>query len=218
MPVFRTGTTYKDMGCNICIVDYETGNIHSVYKQISRLNGNCAVSSLANGISKADKIILPGVGHFGKIMKSLYQEGLHDALQEAVTIKKKPVLGICSGMQLMCSFSEEGNAAGLGWFQGKVKRIRVDDHTRYKIPHVGWNTIVQKKESPLMKGIADNEEFYFVHSFEMQDCNAPDILNETQYEHKIVSAIERDNLFGVQYHPEKSHVAGDILLNNFITL
>src|ERR1051325_1934156 len=206
------------MPIKIVIVDFGMGNLFSVRKKLSQLNAHAIVSSSPNEIESADKIILPGVGHFGKAMENLSRLNLTEPLATAVLIKKKPVLGICLGMQLMVNHSEEGNAKGLGWIDADVLRIRIKNTVKYKVPQIGWNSISKTKESGLMKNIPENAEFYFVHSYFIQANDRADVLNETTYETTYTSAIEIEHIFGVQYHPEKSHDAGTILLNNFIRL
>ena len=194
------------------------GNLNSVRRSLDRLGSNPIISSDAADIARADKIVMPGVGHFGTAMANLRQLGLIDALHEAVLTKRKPILGICLGMKLMVRESEEGNASGLGWFDAEMIRFNIIDKQRYKIPHVGWNSIHINKHSLLMRNIPDLSEFYFVHSYCLQMNDESDILTETTYESTFPSAIERDNIFGVQYHPEKSHDAGERLLKNFVEL
>jgi len=151
-------------------------------------------------------------------MSNLKELGLTDALNEAVLVKKVPVLGICLGMHLMARHSQEGDCPGLGWFDAGVVRFKVADTNHYKVPHIGWNSIHIKKGSALMQGILPGSELYFVHSYHFQ-CNDPaDILNETLYKYPFTSAVCRDNIFGVQYHPEKSHDAGEVILRNFLRL
>jgi len=200
----------------VLIVDYGMGNIHSVRRRMDQAGAQCSVSSSPEVVLQAEKLILPGVGHFGRAMQNLQDSGLVDALNEAVLHRKTPVLGICLGMQLMAGHSEEGDADGLGWFDGTVTRFRVEDRLRYKVPHMGWNQARQMKQSPLLKGIPDNSEFYFVHSYHFLANEAADVLTETDYSYLFASAIEKDNIFGVQFHPEKSHDAGTLLLKNFI--
>jgi len=203
---------------NITIVNYGMGNINSVKKQMERLAVNVIVSSKSEDILSADKIILPGVGHFEKAMENLQELNLVDVLNDFVLVKKKPTLGICLGMQLMTNFSEEGNVKGLGWFDAEVVKITVDDTLRFKIPHVGWNTIDQKKESDLNVGLNSDSSFYFVHAYKVIAHEVKDILHSTVYSSEFTSAISKDNIFGVQYHPEKSQDIGLQLFRNFIAL
>lgn len=202
----------------IVIVNYGMGNLFSVQKKMTKLGANVIVSSNPNDISFADKIILPGVGHFEKAMSNLNELNLISVLNNAVLVSKIPILGICLGMQLMAKHSEEGNVMGLGWFESNVVKLKVKDTLKYKIPHIGWNQIKKSKKSKLMNNIPDYSEFYFVHSYHIINKNTSDILNETEYECKFTSAVEKDNIFGVQYHPEKSHDIGEVLLKNFIHL
>jgi glutamine amidotransferase len=202
----------------ITIVDYGMGNIHSVRKQVLRLGLQCSVSSIPSEILNSSKLILPGVGHFGKAMENLGDLGLIDTLNESVLHKKTPILGICLGMQLMAEYSEEGNAKGLGWFEGRVVKFKVTDTLHFKIPHMGWNQIQQNKQSQLLKGIANTAEFYFVHSYHFDAKKPNDVLTDTNYFYDFTSAIERENIFGVQFHPEKSHDSGARLLRNFVEI
>lgn len=206
------------MSSRIVIVDYGTGNLNSVRKSLDRLKVDCVISSDPKDITGSRKIILPGVGHFGRAMSKLNELNLVDALHEAVLVKKTPVLGICLGMQLMAGKSEEGNFQGLGWIDSEVVKFDVSDKIKHKIPHIGWNRISIKKPSLLMKDIPDASEFYFLHSFYLKIKNQSDVLNETLYDFNYSSAVEKDNIFGVQYHPEKSHEAGFQLLKNFVEL
>lgn len=202
----------------IAIVDYSMGNLHSVYKKITKLNAHCIVSSTVEQILKADKIIIPGVGHFSKAVENLKSMGLWDVLNEIALIQKKPILGICLGMQLMAKKSEEGNVDGFGWLDAEVVRFKVSDEIKFKVPHIGWNQISITKDSKIMKGLDNTSEFYFVHSYHFKNSNKIDILNETEYDYTFTSAVEKENIFGVQYHPEKSHDAGETVLKNFIEL
>jgi glutamine amidotransferase len=202
----------------ITIVDYGMGNLFSVKKKLDKLKAKVIISSDPEVVRNAEKLILPGVGHFGKAMENLRQANLIEALNDAVLKNKTPILGICLGMQLMATFSEEGNVEGLGWFDAQVLKFQVSDSLRFKVPHVGWNQINSSKSSKLMTGIGNEAEFYFVHSYYVKVNNASDELNSANYELPFTAAIEKGNIFGVQYHPEKSHDVGEILLRNFVEL
>ena len=199
----------------IVIVDYGTGNLNSIRRTLDRVGARSVASSDVAEIRRADKLILPGVGHFGNAMLRLAELGLLDALNDAVISKRKPVLGICLGMELMATSSEEGNAVGLGWLDAQAVRLNVPIESRYKVPHMGWNKLEPKKASVLTSDIDESSEFYFAHSYHLK-LNAPsDLLTETTYAVDFPSAVEKDNIFGVQFHPEKSHDAGARLLKNF---
>ena len=194
------------------------GNLNSVKKMMDRMNGNAIISAEPEDIANCQKIILPGVGHFGKAMENLKKLNLTDVLHEAVLVEKKPVLGICLGMQLMAKSSEEGDSEGLGWFDAEVKKFSISDTIKYKVPHIGWNRIEIKDNCALMSDVPDLSEFYFSHSYHLITDQRSDVVNETKYGYTFVSAIAKDNMFGVQYHPEKSHDAGAQLLKNFIEI
>jgi imidazole glycerol-phosphate synthase subunit HisH len=202
----------------IVILDYGMGNINSIKKRLVKLGINPTISADASEIKKADKLILPGIGHFSQAMQRLNDLNLVDILNEEVLIKKKPILGICLGMQLLAKYSEEGNVNGLGWFDADIVKFNIKDTFKYKVPHVGWNQIQLKKQSVIMNGIEDLSEFYFVHSYFCKCNNEADVLNNTDHESIFASAIEKENIFGVQYHPEKSHSVGEKLIENFCTI
>lgn len=203
---------------NIVIIDYGMGNINSIKKQLECFDVNVVVSSRVEDVISADKIILPGVGHFKRAMDNLKELGLIAILNQKVLIEKTPILGICLGMQLLANKSEEGNATGLGWIDGEVIRMKVNDALRYKIPHVGWNTVTHKKASPLTTSIISQTPMYFVHAYKFVAANEIDILQTTCYETEFTSAVSKDTIFGVQYHPEKSQDAGRQLFQNFISI
>jgi len=206
------------MTLKVMIVDYGTGNLNSVKRSLDLLGVCSIVSSDRADIREAEKLILPGVGHFGKAMSSLKRLDLVDPLHQAVLVDKKPILGICLGMELMAERSQEGNADGLGWFDAEIVKFDIANKQRYKVPHMGWNRIIKKKKSLLMRDVPEISEFYFVHSYHLKIGQESDVLNETEYEVTFPSAIEKENIFGVQYHPEKSHDAGLQLIKNFIEM
>lgn len=197
------------------------GNHHSVKRKLDKLGIDSVISADPEAVLEADKIILPGVGHFEKAMANLKDLQLIEPLNQAVFIDKKPILGICLGMQLLCNGSEEGESGfvkGLGWIDGKVVRFSVNDPLHFKIPQIGWNTITPSKFNRLLKNIQPECEFYFVHSYYVQLADSSAELASTTFEQPFTSAVEKDNIFGVQFHPEKSHEAGILLLKNFVEL
>jgi glutamine amidotransferase len=206
----------------IVIVNYNMGNLHSVKKKLDRLNVDSIISSDTNAILNADKLILPGVGHFGKAMEHLTNSGLKEALNEAVINRSTPILGICLGMQLMARVSFESNdpkgSEGLGWFDAAVVKLHVKDALRFKIPHTGWNRVIPQKSDLLLESLPEPAEFYFVHAFHFDAHDPEDILTTTHYESTFISAVSKGHIYGVQFHPEKSHDIGMKLLENFITL
>lgn len=199
----------------IAIINYGMGNLGSVKRKLDLIKCPSVITNDPVEIGACDKLILPGVGHFGSAVQKLKNSGLWDALNFEVLINKKPILGICLGMQLMAKISEEGDSEGFGWFDAKVIRFKVQDTLKYKIPHMGWNQVSIEKPSELFNGIESNSEFYFVHSYHMVCANDTDVLNLTTYENSFVSGVQKNNIYGVQYHPEKSHDCGEQLLRNF---
>lgn len=199
----------------IIVVDYGMGNLHSVIKALKRIGVNAIISSNPEELENADKIILPGVGHFKKAIENLKDEGFIEILNKKVLEDKTPILGICLGMQLFSKFSEEGDVEGLGWIDAETKKLKINE-TNLKIPHMGWNSVEIKKESKLLNGIENDELFYFVHSYNVVCSNSKDILTKTKYGAEFNSAVEKENIFGTQFHPEKSHKAGLKILKNFI--
>jgi len=200
----------------IKIINYGMGNIGSVVKKIKKIGFEPFIATAGKDLQNADKIILPGVGHFGTGIGNLKKLELWDALNESVLIRKIPILGICLGMQLFADFSEEGDSQGLGWINGKVIRFRITDTKNFKIPHTGWNTINIKQNSMLFENVPVDSEFYFVHSYHFLSKNENEIISTTNYCYEFTSAVQKDNIFGVQFHPEKSHDSGERLLLNFL--
>jgi len=203
---------------NVTIVDYGMGNLHSVLKKFRRIGATPLVSSSPGDVATAAKLILPGVGHFGEAMRRLEGSGLRASLEEAVMVRRVPILGICLGMQLFATRSEEGASKGLGWIDADVVRFRVSDTIRFKVPHMGWNTMDMKKTSELTQGLPPEPEFYFAHAYHLACRDHSDVLGETAYDCVFPSAIQRNNIYGVQFHPEKSHEIGESMLRNFVAL
>ncbi|APY00269.1 imidazole glycerol phosphate synthase subunit HisH [Lacinutrix venerupis] len=191
----------------LIIIDYGAGNIKSIQFAFKRLGYDAILSNNPDEIKAADKVIFPGVGEASSAMQMLKESGL-DTL---IPTLKQPVLGICLGMQLMCKSSEEGNTIGLGIFDVDVKRF----NNTVKVPQMGWNTITDLK-SELFKDIKDEAFMYSVHSFYAENCK--ESIATTTYSVDFASALQKDNFYGVQFHPEKSSVAGEQILKNFITL
>jgi glutamine amidotransferase len=193
------------------------GNIGSIQNMLKRIGYGSSISSSAEEIAQADKLILPGVGHFDRGMEKLATLGLIEVLNRSVLIGKTPVLGICLGMQLMCNKSEEGTKQGLGWIDADFVKFNTGEAAyEIKIPQMAWNYTKQVKPSKLLEGMYDRPRFYFVHGYHAVMKHTEDVLMTTQYGYEYVSAFERDNILGVQFHPEKSHKFGMKLLQNFI--
>ena len=204
----------------IVIIDYGVGNLRSVYNKLKRIGQNAEISSDLSTIAKADKIIIPGVGHFKNGMDKLKEYDLIDILNKRVLIEKIPVLGICLGVQLFTKRSEEGDCEGLGWIDAETIRfvIPASEKTRFKVPHIGWNSVSIIKDSLLFKNVDPSELFYFVHSYHLKCNDKNSILGNSNYAYDFVSCIEQGNIFGTQFHPEKSQDAGIQLFENFVKL
>ncbi|KAA3607011.1 MAG: imidazole glycerol phosphate synthase subunit HisH [Calditrichaeota bacterium] len=201
----------------IVIIDYGIGNLRSIQSKFERFKINALISSNIDDIKNATKLILPGVGSFQNGMKNLKEYGLLDILNQRVLEDKTPILGICLGMQLMAKGSEEGDAEGLGWFDAETVKFKFgSENSNLKIPHMGWNEVKFTKESKLCVGIETNLDFYFVHSYHVK-CNVDsDNLAMTDYGYEFTSMIQKDNIYGAQFHPEKSHKHGVTIFKNFV--
>jgi len=197
----------------INIVDYGIGNLKSILNILNYIGVNSRISNSIEDIRNADKLILPGVGHFKTGMKNLIHSNLIDTLNEEVLAKKKNILGICLGMQLMTKHSEEGDCDGLGWIDATTKKFQLSEPL--KVPHMGWNNVNYKKDTALNKNISKEPRHYFVHSYFVDCNNKEDVLATTLYGNEFVSAFQHKNIYGVQFHPEKSHKYGMELLRNF---
>jgi len=203
---------------NIIIIDYKIGNIGSIINMIKKIGHKAKLSNDPKEILSANRFILPGVGAFDEGMKKLNESGLIPVLRNKVINQKIPILGICLGMQMLMEKSEEGNSLGLGWINGKVKKFKFEKNNNLRVPHVGWNTVCPAKTNSIFRGLGGDPRFYFVHSFYVDCYDSNDALGITNYGHNFVSAVEKKNIFGVQFHPEKSHRFGMKLLKNFIEL
>jgi glutamine amidotransferase len=199
----------------IVIIDYGMGNLGSVLKSFKKVHDNVIISSSKEEIERAEKLVLPGVGHFSSGMKRLKDLDLLDLLHERVICNRVPILGICLGMQLFSKFSYEGEVAGLGWLDAEVVRFNVEDKLRFKVPHMGWNSIKIEKENILLDGILQSELFYFVHTYHIKCFDKNDVLARTNYSYDFTSIIQKDNIYGTQFHPEKSHGKGLKIIKNF---
>ncbi len=207
---------------NVTIVDYKSGNISSVinsFKEVAKEKVNIEVTSDPNKIKSSDKVVLPGQGSFKSCVEALNNiDGLSDTLNEFTIINKKPLLGICVGLQMFADIGyEETETKGLGWITGKVSKIDNQDG-KFKLPHIGWNEINIVKDSKIFKDIENNSHMYFVHSYEFVPNDKNVISATTDYSTKVVCSVEKENIFGTQFHPEKSDKFGLKIIDNFISL
>ena len=207
---------------NVTIVDYNSGNISSVinsFREVAKDKVNIEVTSNLNKIKSSDKVVLPGQGSFKSCIDALKTiNGLVDTLNEFAINNKKPLLGICVGLQMFADIGyEESETKGLGWIAGKVSKIN-NQEGKYKLPHIGWNEIKVVKSSKIFKGIENKAHMYFVHSYEFIPKDKNVISATTDYSSKIVCSVEKENIFGTQFHPEKSDKMGLKIIDNFINL
>ena len=207
---------------NVTIVDYNSGNISSVinsFKEVAKDKVNIEVTSDLNKIKSSDKVVLPGQGSFKSCVDALNNiNGLVDALNEFVIIDKKPLLGICVGLQMFADVGyEELETKGLGWISGNVSKID-NQNGKYKLPHIGWNQINIVKDSKIFKDIENNSHMYFVHSYEFLPKDKNVISATTDYSSNIVCSVEKENIFGTQFHPEKSDRLGLQIIDNFMKI
>jgi len=199
---------------SVCILDYGSGNVKSVYNLFSSIEPDTFVSNEEAAIVKASHVVLPGVGAFGAAMRKIHHRLPLAALEREVRVGGKPFLGICVGMQVLAQRSLEfGEFDGLGWLPGTVEKL---DTAGMPLPHIGWNNTIATRECALLAGLGDAPDFYFVHSFAMNPGDASHVAARTSYGHDFCSVVHHGNVFGVQFHPEKSQRAGARLIKNFL--
>ena len=203
----------------ITIVDCGLGNIGSIVNMLRKVGIAAQRVSTIDGIAKAEKLILPGVGSFDHGMRSLRENGLIEVLSERVIRREVPMLGICLGMQLLTESSEEGNEPGLGWLKAKTVKFHFEErHADLKIPHMRWNEVHPVRRDTLFHDLDDDAGFYFVHSYHVVCENQKDVLATANHGYDFACAVQRGNIFGTQFHPEKSHRYGMTLLKQFVQL
>lgn len=200
----------------IKIVNYGLGNVLALLNVYKRLNIPAVVVNTASDLVGASRVILPGVGAFDHAMKLLQLSGMRDVLDELVLSRGVPVLGICVGMQILANSSEEGAMSGLRWIAGSVRKLKnIDESQRLCLPHMGWNDVEPARASMLFEGLEKDARFYFLHSYHFACDSQATVLAETSYGTRFACAVYSENIYGVQFHPEKSHLYGTQLLKNF---
>ncbi|MEO6625183.1 MAG: imidazole glycerol phosphate synthase subunit HisH [Burkholderiaceae bacterium] len=202
----------------IRVIDYGLGNVSAFLSVYKSLRIEAGLARHAAELEDATKLVLPGVGAFDQAMHMLDVSGMRGTLDDLVLGRKLPVLGVCVGMQILALSSEEGKAAGLGWIDAKVKKLRSLSSSDLLLPHMGWNNVQPVAGHPLFSGMAANSLYYFLHSFYFDCARSEDVVAVTDYGLKFSCAVQADNICGVQFHPEKSHLAGVQLLKNFAEL
>lgn len=200
----------------IVIIDYGVGNTGSISNMFKKLGFICKVSNDKETIKDASHIILPGVGSFDNAMKKLLSTGLVPDLTNLVLIEKRPILGICLGMQILFSRSEEGSLPGLNWIEGNVVKFTDEYVGKLKIPHMGWNNVKPQNESNLFANLESEPRYYFTHSYYVNNIKDEQVIGVSHYGNDFICAVNSENIFGVQFHPEKSHKFGLQLFKNFL--
>ncbi|MBN1166715.1 MAG: imidazole glycerol phosphate synthase subunit HisH [Methanospirillaceae archaeon] len=202
----------------ITIIDYKTGNSGSIHNVYRRIGLESRITSSPTDILDADALILPGVGSFDRAMQNLEEMNLIPVLEESVLDQKIPFLGICVGMQVLAHQSEEGNRNGLGWIDASIQKFEMSLIGEKKVPHMGWNNLLLRKNDPVTMGLNGTERFYFVHSYHYTIPTNAEILATTSYGYEFPSLIKKENIYGIQCHPERSHSSGIAILRNFATM
>jgi imidazole glycerol-phosphate synthase subunit HisH len=201
---------------SVCILDYGSGNVKSVFNLVSAIEADTVVSNDAAQILRATHIILPGVGAFGAAMRRIRERLPLELLERVVRAEKKPFLGICVGMQVLATRGFEfGDFPGLDWIEGTTERLQPGE---LPLPHIGWNNADATRAAPLLAGMGHSPDFYFVHSFAMRPADPTRVVASTSYGETFCSIVQHDNIFGVQFHPEKSQRAGEKLVRNFLAV
>lgn len=203
----------------ITIIDYGSGNIRAIANIYEKLNVKYAIAQSPEQVVGAEKIFLPGVGAFDETISKLDSTGFREVLDKEVLINKVPIIGICVGMQILAESSEEGNLQGLGYIKGKVRKFdKTQLPAKPKLPHLGWNSVRIARANALLHNIDPEFGFYFLHSYYFECTDESDVLTITNYGHSFASAVNHGNVYGIQFHPEKSHHNGVSLLHNFAKL
>lgn len=202
----------------ITIIDYGAGNLISVAMTLRKLGSQVRITSAVDDVAKAEKLLLPGVGSLGTGMDNLRERNLIDVLNQKVLVDHTPILGICLGLQMFTRYSEEGDAAGLAWIDAETRRFQFPAESPLRVPHIGWNEVVWRKEHPVVQGIPSGSCFFFAHSYAVRCMNPEDVLATTSYGSDYHSAVQKNNIIGIQFHAEKSHQHGFQLLRNVLQL
>lgn len=202
----------------IVIVDYGMGNVGSIRNMLRAVGSDAVITAAPAQIASAQKLILPGVGAFDAGMRNLADAGLIPLLEDAVRVRRTPILGVCLGMQLMCKLSDEGKLPGLGWIDAHIRRFDFSAGPALKVPHMGWNCVAVAKPNSLISAQEGEQRFYFVHSYHAVCNRTEDVLVRSHHGYDFDAAFSCGNIYGVQFHPEKSHRFGKSLMTKFVAL